>query len=194
MSNKCLLTAFRIIMTIFFVKQLWALSTTPSPTTSNTVPEYPGYHLPVNLTAVVIETVDERNSYFLKWVLPVMDIAIEDVNRLYAGIMNLSLAYGNGSCEKSAVGVAAARISCSHNISVFIGPACSKSAEVISYMANDWNVPVITPVASTEIIGDKNVFPRLTRISSAMQLPIINTVFSLMTINHWYRVGKLVIP
>ncbi|XP_059159714.1 atrial natriuretic peptide receptor 1-like [Physella acuta] len=52
-------------------------------------------------------------------------------------------------------------------------------------MANDWNVPVITPVGNTENIGDKLLFPRLTRLNPLMQSSVVDTVFSIMRSNGW---------
>ncbi|GFO37650.1 guanylate cyclase, partial [Plakobranchus ocellatus] len=67
--------------------------------------------------------------------------------------------------------------------------ACSKAVEIVSYMANNWNVPVITPVGNTENIGDKTVFPRLTRLNSNMQSSLVATVFKLLEVYSWKRLA-----
>lgn len=123
MDVKCFRTVIHVVLTLLVTTHLCSTLKTQSPpsSASNTSSVNAGYDLPVNLTVVVIEPAD-NSQYSLKRVLPFMDIAIEVINRLYQGIMNFSLTYGSGSCDKALVGVAAARISCSHNISVFIGP------------------------------------------------------------------------
>ena len=68
--------------------------------------------------------------------------------------------------------------------------ACSKAVEIVSYMSNQWNVPVITPIGNTENIGDKKVFPRLTRINPTMQSALVTTVFTLLDKYSWGNIGK----
>ncbi|GFS06198.1 guanylate cyclase [Elysia marginata] len=144
--------------------------------------------LPVQVTMAVLEPIG-RWSFSLPKLLPVMDFAVAEMNEKYRGRIEFDYAWGLGSCERDVVGVEAARLSCSHNISVFIGPACSKAVEIVSYMANNWNVPVITPIGNTENIGDKTIFPRLTRINPWMQSALATTVFRLLDMYEWTNVG-----
>lgn len=96
--------------------------TTEEPTTTITPNQTFTANQPYNMTLVVLEPVDGGWSFLLPKVLPVMDMAIGYVNQLYSGIVRFNLVYDKGSCERNVVGVSAARISCAHNISVFIGP------------------------------------------------------------------------
>ena len=79
-----------------------------------------------------------------------------------------------------------------HTFPLFPSPrvACSKSVETLSYMANNWNVPVMSPVASADIIADKTVFPRLTRINPYMQSAFVAAVFTLLDKFSWENIGK----
>ncbi|BFZ21848.1 hypothetical protein BsWGS_24887 [Bradybaena similaris] len=166
-----------------------ALTTEPptvNTTMNSTIPSWTDPPSPLNLTIVVLEPTDPQSwGYSLPRVRPIIDKAVEDVNELYSGMFFISTVYGLGSCDRNIVGVSAAKISCHYNITAFIGPACSKAVETIAYMANDWNVPVITPLANTENVGDKKLFPRLTRINSVMQSSFVSTVFFLMRTYDW---------
>ncbi|KAK3769288.1 hypothetical protein RRG08_057857, partial [Elysia crispata] len=145
--------------------------------------------LPIQVTMAVIEPNNQEFSFALPKVLPVMDYAVAKMNEKYRGRIEFRYAWGLGSCDRDVVGVEAARLSCSNNITAFIGPACSKSVEIIGFMANTWNIPIITPIGNTENIGDKTIYPRLTRINPWMQSALVTTVFTLLDMNHWKNVA-----
>ena len=78
--------------------------------------------LPIQVTLTVLEPPEGGFGFTLPKVLPVMDLAVKDMNEKYQGRIAFRYAWGLGSCDRDVVGVEAARLSCSNNISVFIGP------------------------------------------------------------------------
>ncbi|KAK0044791.1 atrial natriuretic peptide receptor 1 [Biomphalaria pfeifferi] len=169
LSSHILLTSF-----------VWHLcASVTSPTSS-----YP-LRLPADVIIVSLEPSALSWNFARPKVLPAMDLAVEHLNLEHQGAIRFKLVSREGSCEKGGVGVAAAKISCLYNISVFVGPACSRAVEILAYMVNDWNVPLITPVGNTENIGDKSLFPRLTRINPLMQSSIVDMVFWMLDQYRW---------
>lgn len=70
-------------------------------------------------------------------------------------------------------------------------PGCSKAVMPLAHMANSWNLPIITPVGNTEIIGNKNQFPRLTRTSYFMQGQFADVAVFLMEEYLWNTVAVI---
>lgn len=79
------------------------------------------YELPIDVTIVTIEPYNPNLWFGLPLTEPIMEMAVEHVNTLYEGRIRFHLVTANGSCSRDVVGVSAAEISCSNNISVFIG-------------------------------------------------------------------------
>ncbi|XP_070181712.1 atrial natriuretic peptide receptor 1-like [Littorina saxatilis] len=71
-----------------------------------------------------------------------------------------------------------------------LGGCCSTAVAAVGHLANSWNLPIITPVGNTEIIGDKQVYQRLTRLSRFMQGQFVDMMLVLMERYGW---NKLVI-
>ena len=66
--------------------------------------------------------------------------------------------------------------------------ACSKAVEVLGYLANSWNLPIITPMGRAESVGDKGVFPRVTRVARLLQAQFVHTILLLMDHYNWTNV------
>ncbi|KAH9498148.1 hypothetical protein Btru_008389 [Bulinus truncatus] len=192
-SHVLLALAFSAVLTtIYFVRHGDAIHSTPASPSSTPL------DLPIDVTIASLEPSVASWAFARQKVLPAIDLAVEQLNVEHDGVIRFKAVNDEGSCDKNVVGVAAARISCQHNISIFIGPGkladvlsvklsitCSRAVEIVAYMANDWNVPIITPVGNTENIGDKSVFPRLTRINPTMQSSIVDVVFYLLRKYGW---------
>ncbi|KAK7498201.1 hypothetical protein BaRGS_00010461, partial [Batillaria attramentaria] len=133
---------------------------------------------------------------------PAIRLALERAQELYNDSLDLEWEYRPGACGPERVGAAAAEVYYTKGFDVFIGPAnlritlrgsclsafrfgCSKAVEPIGHLANSWDLPVITPVANTEIVGDKKVFPRLTRLSYFMQSNFVDMAIFLLQKYQW---------
>ncbi|GFO37652.1 hypothetical protein PoB_006415700 [Plakobranchus ocellatus] len=123
-----------ISRTLFYSVSFVALLLAPSisaltvfPSVADVYPETSGdgpfdFDLPIQVTIAVIDPPSAIYSFSLLKILPVFDKAIPVLNELYKGRIEFQYAWGIGSCDRDVVGVEAARLSCTHNISVFIGP------------------------------------------------------------------------
>ena len=139
-TSKSYNHSYRLTTSIFRRALLVVIAIAPflgvSPTVTETIfPSvsdlYPGtsggadgpfdLELPIHVTLAVLEPPSEW-FLTLPMVVPVMDLAVADMNEKYRGRIKFGYAWGLGSCDRDVVGVEAARLSCSHNISVFIGP------------------------------------------------------------------------
>ena len=63
--------------------------------------------------------------------------------------------------------------------------------EPLGHLANAWNVPLLTPWGSAGSIGDKRVFPLVTRLTRFIQDQFVHTLLLLMAGYRWTRLVVL---
>ena len=94
-------------------------------------------------------------------------IAIDEINSdstLLPG-HNLTFEWKDGKCEESASLTAAVDLFAKTDpqIHALIGPACSDGCKAAAYLANHWNMPIISYGCGSEELSDKNSFPTFAR-------------------------------
>ena len=94
-------------------------------------------------------------------------IAIDRINNdssLLPG-QKLTFEWKDSKCEESASLTAAVDLfaSTSPRIQALIGPACSGGCKAAAYLANHWNLPIVSYGCGSEELSDKKNFPTFAR-------------------------------
>eukprot|EP00794_Sanderia_malayensis_P016937 gene16937-18644_t len=94
-------------------------------------------------------------------------IALDRVNRDPALLPghNLTFEWKDSKCEESASLTSAVDMytNSKPNIHAIIGPACSDGCKAVGYLANHWNIPIVSYGCGSEQLSDKELFPTFVR-------------------------------
>ncbi|XP_077977104.1 atrial natriuretic peptide receptor 1-like [Glandiceps talaboti] len=77
-----------------------------------------------------------------------------------------------------------------NNVYGGIGPPCSTDAEACALLASEWNIPMISYVARSEVLSDKRIYDTFSRVSSPA-LKDVKSLVSLVRLYGWRHVGIL---
>ncbi len=94
-------------------------------------------------------------------------IAVERINKdpnLLPG-HNVTFRWEDSKCEESSSLTVAVDmyVDTSPKIHALIGPACSDGCKSVSYLANHWNIPIISYSCGSEELSNKKEFPTFVR-------------------------------
>lgn len=137
-----------------------------------------------------------NNSVPINSLSPGFDIALDklpgilpdNINILYEYIRPLVL-----GCVRDFVGVMAAEMHYTRNVSVFVGPGCSQTLQVLSPMAALWNLPVVTGNGIAGYLENKNIHSTLTRTMFSFTA-VADVAYSLMVQFQWFSLALVVNP
>ena len=120
-------------------------------------------------------------------------IAIDQINSdptLLPGHM-LTFEWKDSKCEESASLTAVVDLFAKTNpkVHALIGPACSGGCKAVAYLANHWNMPIISYGCGSEELSDKKTFPTFARTVGVYSKS--GDIF--VRLMHWYNWDRIAI-
>ncbi|KHN83316.1 Atrial natriuretic peptide receptor 2 [Toxocara canis] len=93
-------------------------------------------------------------------------------------------------CGESFEGVAvAAELYHQYQVRAFIGPYCMEEMEAVAKMGAFWNIPVISYMATSNAMNDKNIYKTLARASSKSTTALAESTAALLLHYKWLKVA-----
>uniref|UniRef100_A0A0M3HPB8 guanylate cyclase n=1 Tax=Ascaris lumbricoides TaxID=6252 RepID=A0A0M3HPB8_ASCLU len=93
-------------------------------------------------------------------------------------------------CGESFEGVAvAAELFHQYQVRAFIGPYCMEEMEAVAKMGAFWNIPVISYMATSNAMNDKNIYKTLARASSKSPTALAQATSALLLHYKWLKVA-----
>lgn len=124
----------------------------------------------INL-AVILPTEDQNPfqepCFGIHKVEPVVDIAMEKVQRFLGTRVNITAQYVDSQCSDTYGPLAAMQLYFGEDVDIFLGPCCKYALSPVARYSGVWGLPVITPGGLTPAFSNKIEFPLLTRIMSS---------------------------
>ena len=121
-------------------------------------------------------------------------IALDRINNdpYFLPGLNLTFEWKDSKCEESASLTAAVDLfaKTTPTVHALIGPACSGGCKAVAYLANHWNLPIISYGCGSEEFSDKKSFPTFAR-TVGVYSKSGDIIVSLMKWYKWDRIAIL---
>ncbi|KAL5019976.1 hypothetical protein ScPMuIL_002868 [Solemya velum] len=124
----------------------------------------------LNYTIAVVFEVNTGYAFDRPKMGPAIELGIVAMKRilgdtLHLNIVEKNMPQGSRECTANKYGSTAASLYFKKGTNGFIGPGCSVACEVVGRMTADWNLPLISPVATANYLANKKDLKTLTRMS-----------------------------
>ena len=120
-----------------------------------------------------------------RYLKDLFEIAMEDAWSKYRKHLDIRFKHRETTCGPQLIGAQAAEEFYKGHVDAFVGPVCNEALKHLSYMAVNWNIPVITPRGNTRLIRNTTIFPNLISLHPFGKFELIRFVVYLLKKYHW---------